>query len=93
VPQLMKRILEGRNTEGLTAVRACRLMGLWQDIVDEKIKDVTEPIKLVNKVLFVGAKSAVWAQELNYLKSDIINKFNEYAKFEAITDIHFRIMN
>jgi len=93
VPQTMKRILEGRETDSLAAVRACRLMGLWEVVVDDKIRENTEPIKLVNKVLYIGTKSAVWAQELNYLKIEFIKKFNEHAKREVIVDIHFRIMN
>lgn len=72
------------------AVESCRLTALWTEIVDERVKKHTEAIKVRGRVLFVNTSSPAWAQELTFLKTAIISKFNERAGAQAIRDIKFK---
>jgi predicted nucleic acid-binding Zn ribbon protein len=71
-------------------VKACGLLSLWKRVVDERVGKQTEAVKIRNRTLYVVARSAAWAHELSFLKSEIIEKFNEQAGEEAIRDIKFR---
>lgn len=71
-------------------VQNCSLLSIWGEVVDERVGKQTEAVKVVNKVLYVSAASPAWAQELSYLKVQIIEKFNQKAGREIIRDIRFR---
>lgn len=71
-------------------VKACSYLSLWQEIVDERIGKNTEAVKLNNHILFVSTSTPVWAQELSFLKTEMIKKFNARAGEEAIKDIRFK---
>lgn len=83
-------ILEKLNFAGGRAVKACQLLALWARVVDQTISQNSQAVKLVNKVLYVTTSSPSWAQELTFLKSDIIKKFNLEAGEEVVTDIRFK---
>ena len=70
----------------------CRLLELWGEVVEDNIARNTEPVKISNRTLHVAARTAVWAQELTFLKRQIIQKFNERAGRDAINDIRFKTM-
>ncbi|MDD4178801.1 MAG: DUF721 domain-containing protein [Candidatus Margulisbacteria bacterium] len=92
MPESVKEIF-GRLNGGVSAtIRNCGLLGIWTEINDDTVKQNTEPIKIQNRVLYVAASSPVWAQELSFLKPQIIKKFNERAGAETINDIRFRAM-
>jgi predicted nucleic acid-binding Zn ribbon protein len=73
-------------------VQNCRLLELWTEVVDERVSRNTEPIKIRNRTLHISTKTAVWAQELSFLKQQIIRKFNDKAGIEVISDIRFKTM-
>ncbi len=72
------------------AVHNCGLLALWGEVVDERVGRQTEAVKIVNKTLYVNAVSSAWAQELSFLKNEIIAKFNRTAGQELIRDIRFK---
>ena len=80
----------GRLGPATAAVESCRLAALWVEIVDERVKKHTEAIKVRGRVLYVNASSPACGQELTFLKTAIISKFNERAGAEAIRDIKFK---
>lgn len=83
-------ILERSGNQVAWAIKSCRLLGLWQSVVDERAGKHTEAIKIRNKVLYVSTSSSTWAQELSLLRKEIIKKFNERAGEEAINDVRFK---
>ena len=90
MPQQIAEIF-GRLDDGFVrTVRNCKLVGLWSEVVDEKISRNTEAVKITNYTLYVSTSSAVWAQELSYLKKTIIARFNDRAGEIAIKDIKFK---
>jgi predicted nucleic acid-binding Zn ribbon protein len=82
-------IIEQENINFCGVIKACNLLSLWERVVDERVRKHTEAVKIKNQVLYVSASSPAWAQELNFLKKRMIDKFNSAAKEEAITDIKF----
>jgi predicted nucleic acid-binding Zn ribbon protein len=89
VPERLKKVLA--DMEDLSPVlRNCSLISLWAQVVDERVKKNTDPVKIKNRVLFVSTATPTWAQELNFLKSQIIKKLNDLAGEQAIVDIRFK---
>ncbi len=80
------------NLEGgiSSTLRNCQLLSLWAQVVDERVGRNTEPVKIKNRTLFVATVSPVWAQELSFLKREIIAKFNQRAGGKVISDIRFK---
>lgn len=68
----------------------CQLIGLWAEVIDERVRKNTEPIKIRNRTLYVSTSSSTWAQELSFFKRELIQKFNAKAGREAIRDIRFK---
>ncbi|HQB97937.1 MAG: DUF721 domain-containing protein [Candidatus Cloacimonadaceae bacterium] len=61
----------------------------WKRIVGELLAERSYPLKLENKVLFVGVQNSTWMQELVLLKQDILAKYRQYG--EELDDIIFII--
>lgn len=71
------------------SIRQYRAVGLWPEIVGERIASVTEARDLQRGKLFVTVKKDVWRHELIYHKSEIINKINERLGECQVQDIVF----
>lgn len=63
---------------------------LWKRAVDEKILKNTEPYRIKDGVLFVLTANPVWAQQLTFLKNEILLKINALPGEIKINDIQFR---
>lgn len=61
----------------------------WNEVVGSQIGEQTEPKRLSGDVLFVQVRSAVWRNELFYLKQDILHKLNQKLGEQSIKDIVF----
>ena len=83
-------IIERSSQPIFGAVKSCRLVALWCQVVDGRVGRNTEAVKIHNKVLYVNAATSTWAQELTFLKTEIIKRFNQKAGEEAIRDIKFK---
>ena len=83
-------ILGGMSGKVSWLVRSCQLMELWKEVVDERVGKNTEPVKISQRTLYVSTSSSTWAQELTFLKKEIIEKFNQKAGEEVIRDIRFK---
>lgn len=90
MPERLETILSGLGSDIGTALKNCRFLSLWSQVVDEKVRKNTEPVKIRNRTLYISTTSPAWAQELSFLKGKIIEKFNEKAGEEVITDVRFR---
>lgn len=88
--QKLSEILAGMECGAGRALSACKLLALWERVVDKRVGRQTEAVKIRNRVLYVTASSATWAQELSFLREEIINKFNAEAGREVIRDIKFK---
>ena len=73
------------------SIKNCNTVLLWEKVVEGEVKKNTEALKVQNRTLYVMVKNSVWAQELTFLKKEIIKKMNEAAGFGAVADIRFRV--
>lgn len=87
--QKLADILAGLQSSAGKAVEICGALSLWGQVVDERVNKHTEPIKISNRTLYVSTSSSAWAQELTFLKKEIMEKFNGLAGKAAIRDIKF----
>lgn len=62
----------------------------WEDLMGSMIHKHTLQLTVQNKKLYIKLDSPVLRQELIYGKTLIIQKVNEFAKKELITDVVFR---
>jgi predicted nucleic acid-binding Zn ribbon protein len=64
---------------------------LWDRSVGEAIAKNTRPSAFKGKLLLVEVTSSAWIHELQFLKSDIINKLNNALGKELVEEIKFKI--
>jgi predicted nucleic acid-binding Zn ribbon protein len=92
LPQRLASIIQGLDSGVAAAIRNCQLTSLWAEVIDERLSRHTEAVKIKERVLYVGTSNSVWANELTYLKKELIEKFNRLAGEGAIRDIKFKTM-
>ncbi len=61
----------------------------WPDLMGKAVAHRTKSLKIRNKVLYISMDSSVMRDELLHGKSIIIQRVNEFAGTELITDIWF----
>jgi predicted nucleic acid-binding Zn ribbon protein len=89
VTERLSEIFKEDNTGLGRTIRVCRLLSLWHEVVDERIGKHTEAVKIRNRVLYINASTSTWANELSFLRMEMVKRFNEKAGEEAIRDIRF----
>lgn len=76
---------------GLDEKRAeMHLINNWELIVGRTIANSTTNMSIYNKVLFIYMNSSVIRNELQMIKSGLIDKINKFSKRELIADIVFK---
>ncbi|MFH1736997.1 MAG: DUF721 domain-containing protein [Actinomycetota bacterium] len=71
-------------------LKRAQVINEWADIVGERIAKETRPDRIKGAVLFVACSGSVWAQELTFLKPEIIKKIRERVGPGIVADIRFR---
>ena len=61
----------------------------WPELMGKAVAHRTKSLKISNKVLYISMDSSVMRDELLHGKSIIIQRVNEFAGTELITDIWF----
>ena len=62
----------------------------WYEIVGKDIAEHAKPLKLANKILYIQVDSPLWAQELGFLKDEILDRLKSYATDDqALNDVRF----
>ncbi len=69
------------------------LKNIWGQVVGETVALQTSPERLERGVLYVRVASSAWLQQLNFLKEEIISRFNEVSGLAPIGEIRFRLGN
>jgi len=62
----------------------------WENVVGERIAQMTTATRILQGVLFVHVKSSTWRNELTLRKKEIIDKLNSIIGIEAVKDIKFQ---
>jgi len=68
-----------------------RIIDAWERMVGKAIAEMTEPVRVRNRVLQVKVTNSVWMHELQFHKKLIIQKLNEYTGTPVLQDLWFFI--
>ncbi|MEK7275616.1 MAG: DUF721 domain-containing protein [Candidatus Desantisbacteria bacterium] len=91
--QRIKVFDEGRKVPLTKKISEGTIIQKWTEIVGKVISSHTQPLRVKERLLFVGVDSSIWANELSLLKMQIISDINKTIGQNMISDIHFKIMN
>ena len=64
---------------------------LWRETAGDKTSENSYVLKYENQILFVACKSSVWANELNLMKKDFLEKIKESSFKMKVNDIFFTV--
>ncbi|MDN5332003.1 MAG: hypothetical protein PWP45_1228 [Tepidanaerobacteraceae bacterium] len=65
----------------------------YDEIVGERIARVSKPIFFRGDTLFIGVKNSVWAHQLLFFKTEIMERINSFLATPLVRDIRFQIIN
>ena len=71
-------------------IRPHRALALWREVVGATLAQASTAETVRGGVLFVRARSGVWAHELTLLRGDILQRLNSRLGGAILTDIHFK---
>jgi hypothetical protein len=63
----------------------------WNEAVGPQISAQTSPAHVKRSALYVKVANSVWMHQLQFLKEEIMKKFNQLSGRDPITAIHFSI--
>ncbi|MBI4081836.1 MAG: DUF721 domain-containing protein [Candidatus Lambdaproteobacteria bacterium] len=62
----------------------------WSAIVGETLGATTRPLRLEKGVLWVGARDASWAYQLQFMKADLLASVATFLEGQLVRDMRFR---
>ncbi len=64
---------------------------VWDEIVGKQVSAAAQPEFITEGKLFVTTKSPVWANELTFMKADIMSRLNKRLGGKVIKEIIFKV--
>ena len=61
----------------------------WDNLVGPKIAERARPVKIEGKSLILEVDHPAWAQELNFLKPQLLKKISKHYPKSGITNLRF----
>ncbi len=92
-PQPIYSILEKtlKALEIDVPLKSYSIWGAWKEIVGDSVALQTQPRSVRNRILFVDVSHPTWIQQLQFLKSTLLEKINAFLGEPYIQDIRFRL--
>jgi hypothetical protein len=94
-PKLIRSIVEdtlkGLEIDGY--VRTHSIFFKWSEIVGEQIAQQAQPRSIHNRILFLDVSRSTWMQQLQFLKTGLLQKIGDFLGDDSIQDIRFRLGN
>ncbi|MCX5839065.1 MAG: DUF721 domain-containing protein [Deltaproteobacteria bacterium] len=89
IGEILRKVLKKRNIPHTATDR--RLLDLWMRSVGPQIAARTLPETVKRGTLYVRVSAPVWLYQLQFLKEEILRKFNELSGKEEIRSLFFSI--
>jgi hypothetical protein len=92
-PKPIRSILE-KTLEALeidVPLKSYSILGAWKEIVGESVALHTQPRTIRNRILFIDVSHPTWMQQLQFLKSTLLEKINNFLGEPLIQDIRFKL--
>jgi len=92
-PKHIGSILDGtlKSLEIDVPLKTHAIWGAWEEIVGESVALHAQPRSIHNRILFINVSHSTWIQQLQFLKSTLIEKINSYLGEPLIEDIRFKL--
>ncbi len=92
-PQPIHSILEKtlKTLEIDVPLKSYSIWAAWKEIVGESVALQTQPRAIRNRILFVDVSHPTWMQQLQFLKSTLLDKINVFLGEPLIQDIRFKL--
>ncbi len=62
----------------------------WEDIVGSQISQRSRPKRLKQGILFISVSSSTWANELDLMAGQLIEKINSYCGSRLVEGVRFK---
>jgi hypothetical protein len=89
IRSILESTLKGLELDG--QVKAYSIWGAWKQIVGESVASQAQPRMIRNKILFVDVSHSAWIQQLQFLKTTLLEKINAFLGEPLIQDIRFHL--
>jgi predicted nucleic acid-binding Zn ribbon protein len=66
-----------------------RVQGVWPEVAGQALSAEAEPVSEHAGTLTFQCRSAVWAQELDLLSTDLLERLNEAVQGSSLTRLRF----
>jgi hypothetical protein len=92
-PKPLRSILEDtlKSLRIDAPMKGYSLWGAWGEIVGDAVASNAQPSAVRNRILFVEVSHPAWIQQLQFLKTALLEKINGFLGESLIQDIRFRI--
>lgn len=85
--EVIDKLMKAYRLDG--KLKEMDVLSAWEEMMGKAVATRTKDIQIRNKTLFLTMDSSVMREELSFGKSVIIQRINEKAGFEMITDVYF----
>ncbi len=89
-PERLGKLLEKELPAG-DPMREAQVFGAFLAALPQRVTESARPVRFQNGILWVHAKNASWAQELEFLSADLLARVRARLPKVRITAIRFRV--
>ena len=89
IRSILENALRGLEIDG--HLKTYSIWGAWKEIVGESVALHAQPHAIRNRILFVHVSHPTWVQQLQFLKSALIDKINTFLGEPLVRDIRFHL--
>jgi hypothetical protein len=72
-------------------LKAYSLWGAWREVLGDTLAHHTHPSVIRNRILFVDVSHPTWIHQLQFMKSNLLQKMNAFLGEPLLQDIRFRL--
>jgi hypothetical protein len=87
IGEVIEKLMKAYRLDG--KLKEIEVLESWGEMMGIAVANRTKNIQIRNKTLFLTMDSAVMRDELSYGKTIIIERINQKAGFEMITNVFF----
>ena len=88
-PRPLARALERIEPSLAPATTLARVQAVWAEVAGPAVAGEAEPVAESGGRVSVTCRSAVWAQELDLLATDLVERLNEALGAPLVTSLRF----
>jgi len=88
IKEILKQVLKQNGLD--RGIVENNVINSWKDIVGERINRSTEKIYISKGILFVHIRSAIAKNELNLIKTALVEKINQRSSIDVVSKIVIR---